>query len=90
MTPAPPPPAPPAAAVKALPVSQSEDVEEEEEPVSMSLAGMSLLDGIKSMDKLRSREESQLMAMKYQKKEDAKKPVSLQDDLRARLNRRNG
>lgn len=42
-----------------------------------------------SINKLRSRDESAQTATKFQKKE-APKPMSLQDDLKARLQRRHG
>jgi hypothetical protein len=49
------------------------------------------MDAIKGMSvsKLRKKEESNIAIAKIQKKEEQKKPVSLQDDLKARLMRRN-
>ncbi len=41
-----------------------------------------------SVAKLRKKEESEIATAKIVRKEEAKKPVSLQDDLKARLMRR--
>lgn len=42
-----------------------------------------------SISKLRNKEEAAMAAAKVQKKEDAKKPLSMHDALRERLLRRN-
>lgn len=54
-------------------------------------ARMGLLDAIKSMDvsKLRSKEEAQVKAAKVHVKEEVKKPLSMMDEMRARMQRRN-
>jgi hypothetical protein len=61
--------------------------EEEEAPP----ARMGLLDAIKGMNvnKLRSKEEAQVKAAKVQVKEEVKKPLSMMDEMRARMQRRN-
>lgn len=61
-------------------------------PAEAERRGSSIFDDIKSMsvNKLRSREESQMTVARFQKKEEAKRPLSLQDDLKARLLRRHG
>ena len=43
-----------------------------------------------SVSNLRSKEESNMAVSKFQQKEHAKRPLSMKDDLKARLNRRNG
>lgn len=52
---------------------------------------MSLLDSIKGMSvsKLRSKEEAQVAAAKVQRQEEASKPVSMMDEMRLRMQRRN-
>lgn len=52
---------------------------------------MGLLDAIKGMNvnKLRSKEEAQVKAAKVQVKEEVKKPLSMMDEMRARMQRRN-
>ncbi|CAM9933333.1 unnamed protein product, partial [Ectocarpus fasciculatus] len=52
---------------------------------------MSLMDSIKGMgvSKLRSKEEASMAAAKVQKKEESKKPVSMMEEMRLRMQRRN-
>lgn len=54
-------------------------------------ARMGLLDAIKGMNvnKLRSKEEANVKAAKVQVKEEVKKPLSMMDEMRARMQRRN-
>ena len=82
----PPPPAPPVA-----PTTTAPPVEETALVIADD-SGASFLDAIKGgmgINKLRKAEESSLAAAKIQKKEDTKKPMSVGEELRMKLMRRN-
>lgn len=83
---APPPPPPP-------PTSNIGDIDEGEgdDGAAAPAGRSSLMDAIKGMNvtKLRSKEEAQVAAAKTQRQVEASKPVSMMDEMRLRMQRRN-
>lgn len=96
----PPPPPPPMAAAESAPppppppppsMAAGDDEAGTQKPAGGDNRRVSLLDSIKGMSvsKLRSKEEATVAAAKVQKKEESKKPVSMMDEMRLRMQRRN-
>ena len=88
---APPPPPPPGPQPTAAVAAAAPAAKEEEDDDDDGGGGSSFLDAIKGMNvnKLRKAEESNVAAAKIQKKEESKKPMSVGDELRMKLQRRN-
>jgi len=89
--PPPPPVAPPPPPAPAEVTFEDNEDEETGNKTSQPSKTGSIFDDIKNMsvNKLRSKEESSMAVTKFQKKEESKKPLSIADDLKARLMRRN-